>query len=364
MQKIKVAVLIHGLGPNGIDTLFANLASQWNQEKYEITYFMAVDQDNKQFWEDKVLASGVRIIHLTDLDGTKLLKWPVVLYFALKEYGPFDTIHVNMDMLNGINLLVAKKAGIPNRICHAHVSSNNPAPAGIEQLLKKGYLGIMRRMIQRYSSQRIACSDLAGSYFFGKENYAVINNGIELRKFYNRCEKRDENILRIITIGRMTPPKNPFFLLNVVNEIYKLCEDMQFYWVGSGELEKEIKEKVTTLDARNHIHFLGVRNDVENVLAECDYFLLPSLYEGLGVVLIEAQAAGLVCFASEEVPQLADCGLCNFISLKKNEKEWANEIVNYKKRNIKRCIEREKLAEFDICNMARALETYYAMERV
>lgn len=359
MQKTKVAVLIHGLGPNGIDTLFANLASQWNQEQFEITYFLAVDKDNTQFWEEKVLSFGIRIIHLTDLNGKKLLEWPVVLYSALKEYGPFDTIHVNMDMLNGINLLVAKKAGIPNRICHAHISSNNPSANGIKQMLKKIYLKIMKKMIQRYSSQRIACSDLAGEYFFSSGNYAVVNNGIELKKFYKKSAKKDESTLKIITIGRMAPQKNPFFLLDIVNEIYKLNHDMQFYWVGSGDLEKEIKEKATTLDARNHIHFLGVRNDVENVLSECNYFLLPSLFEGLGVVLIEAQASGLVCFVSNAVPKLADCGRCQFISLEKSAAEWAQKIIRYNQRGVFQALDKEKIVRFDISYMAKQLEERY-----
>jgi hypothetical protein len=78
-------------------------------DRFEITYFIAVDNDDKQFWEDKVINNGVKVIHISDLDGIKLLKWPFVLKKCLKHYGPFDVIHVNMDMLNGINLLVAKK---------------------------------------------------------------------------------------------------------------------------------------------------------------------------------------------------------------------------------------------------------------
>ena len=162
MQKRKVAIVIHGLGPNGIDTLFANLADVWDYSKFDITYFLAVDLNNYQFWEKKVSENGVKIIHLTDLDGKKILYWPSILSSALKKYGPFDAIHVNMDMLNGINLLVAKNNKIKVRICHSHVSSHEFSTNKLKANLKKVYLFIMKKLMENLSTKRISCSDIAG----------------------------------------------------------------------------------------------------------------------------------------------------------------------------------------------------------
>lgn len=358
-SKTKVAILLHGLGPNGIDTLFANLAEEWDLNKYDVTYLLAVDKGNMQFWEDRVLSAGIKIVHLTDLDGKKLFFWPIVLAKALRKYGPFDVIHVNMDMLNGINLCVAKWAGIPKRLCHSHVTSNRKSGSRIKQTLKNVYLFIMKKLMVGMSTDRIACSEMAGDYFFGKDNYSVVNNGIQIARFMTGKHNNDMHHLNMVTVGRMTTPKNPFFLLEIINEVYSQVPDMDFYWIGNGEFEDELKKKATDLECHEHIHFLGVRNDVQNLLQECDFFLLPSLYEGLGVVLIEAQAAGLTCFTSDTVPKLADCGACCFLPLDIGARKWADEIVSFYKNGKRLEAIPEKLQEFDIRYMARTLEKLY-----
>ena len=159
----KVAIILHGLGANGIDTLYANLSPYWDYSKYEITYLIAVDKDSHQFWEEKVVVQGVRVIHLHDLDKRRLLKWPKTLLKALKDYGPFDVVHSNMDMLNGINVLIAKLAGVSVRISHAHTSSSNNVT-----IKKKIYISLMRLLMNTFSTNCIACSDVAGQYFLGK----------------------------------------------------------------------------------------------------------------------------------------------------------------------------------------------------
>lgn len=141
-QKKKIAVLLHGLGANGIDSLFANLAEQWNQEILDITYFIAVDEDNKQFWEDRVKKSGVKIVKLHDLDKGRLKRFPITLYQALKRYGPFDVIHVNMDLLSGICVFISKILGIRTRIVHAHKGNSVDANSIFRHFLKKIYIYI------------------------------------------------------------------------------------------------------------------------------------------------------------------------------------------------------------------------------
>lgn len=364
MRKKRIAILLHGLGPNGIDTLFANLANEWDYATFDITYFLAVDPDNYQFWEKKVSEAGARIIHLTDLDGKKLLRWPKVFSTALKKYGPFDAIHVNMDMLNGINLVVAKLNKIPIRICHSHVSGHKLPANKMKSLLKQTYLLIMRILMGRLATKKIACSDSAGLYLYGKKDYEVVVNGVDTVKFANVDTKKvdGDGRIRIITVGRISYPKNPFFIADVVNEIYKRDNRVEFTWVGTGDMEQDVKQYVSRLEMKKCVNFLGTRSDIAEVMASSDYFLLPSLYEGLGIVLIEAQASGLTCFASDKVPTMVDCGRCKFISLEKKPAEWAQIILTYIKsgENIK--LDTEKLNRFDIGYMARRLEQLYREE--
>ena len=205
MNKRKVAIVLHGLGANGIDTLFANLSKKWDYEKYEITYLLAVDEDAEQFWEEEVKQNGVKVVHLHDLDKGRLKKWPATLYRALKEYGPFDAIHVNMDMLNGINLMVAKYAGIPVRVCHAHRASSENAGSKVKQ----AYVAFMRKMMRHYATQCIACSDTAGAYFFPNTQFTTIFNGIDIEKYRQNAVTRGGGSNTFVTVGRFSPPQKP-----------------------------------------------------------------------------------------------------------------------------------------------------------
>lgn len=360
-MKKRVAIVLHGLSANGIETLFANLSDHWDYEKFEIYYLLAVDKGAKPLWEDKVVSNGVKVIHITDLDGRKLLKWPQNLKSALKQYGPFDAIHVNMESLNGIHLNVARKAGINVRICHAH-NSSNVANKGIKGFVKKTYLAKMKKMMHKNATCNLACSDLAGDNFYGKNNYTVIYNGIDLNSFSKTSTNIPNKYPVFITVGRMAEQKNPIFLVDVFNEIVKLIPQAKLIWIGSGSLEGEIKSRVSGYHLDNSVEFLGVISDVYNILPKADYFLFPSLFEGLGNVLIEAQAAGLDCFVSDDdlVPKMADCGKCVFISLEKNAAEWAKIIFEYIKSGKHNEVDQEKLSRFDIKNMARELEKIYA----
>lgn len=364
MRKKRVAILLHGLGPNGIDTLFANLANEWDYAMFDITYFLAVDPDNCQYWEQKVSEAGVRIIHLTDLDGKKILRWPKIFSKALKEYGPFDAVHVNMDMLNGINLVVAKLNKIPIRICHSHVSGHKLPDNKMKAFLKQIYLLIMRILMGCLSTKRIACSISAGSYFYGKKDYEVVVNGVDTVKFANAAVNKvpGNGKIRMLTVGRISYPKNPFFMADVVNEMYKRDNCVEFTWVGTGDLEQDIKQYVSGLEMKECVNFLGTRSDIAEIMASSDYFLLPSLYEGLGIVLIEAQASGLMCFVSDAVPPIVDCGRCKFISLEKGPSEWAQTLLTYIKSGENITLDTKKLNQFDIGNMARRLEQLYREE--
>lgn len=188
-KKIKVAIVLHGLGAGGISVLFANLAKEWDYDRFDITYFLGVDKGAKQFLGESVEKTKTKVIHITDLDGFKLFKWPFMLYKNLKEYGPFDVIHVNMDMLNGVNLLVGRLAGIDKRVCHAHNSGNTIPNGKFKSLIKDLYIKSMKVLIRIYATDRIACSSVSGEYFFPKLTYKVIFNGIDVPMY-----RRDYNV--------------------------------------------------------------------------------------------------------------------------------------------------------------------------
>lgn len=354
MKKNRIAIILHGLGPNGIDTLFANLSKYWDYEKLEITYFLAVEKESKQFWEDKVNENNVRVIKIHDLGRNKTLKWFFSLKKQIEKYGPFDVVHTNMDLLNGINLLVAKKMGIPKRICHAHRSSSEHSSS----FFKKLYIYIMRKLIIKYSTDLLACSDVAGQYFYNNRPFKIVFNGIELDRYIqnNQKDKEEDSFL---TVGRLTEQKNPFFLLRIFSEVLKFRENAILYWVGNGELLQAVKDYADTLNVSHRVVFLGIQKNVCSIMKKCKYFLLPSIFEGLSLSLAEAQAAGMVCFVSNTVSKLSDCGRCIYISLDDKEDKWANEICKIIECNVVLPINIQLLKQFDIVNLAETLEEIY-----
>lgn len=360
-SKPRVAILLHGLGANGIDSLFANLSSEWSSN-VEMTYFLAVDEDNPQFWEKKVRKSNVRIIKLHDLNKGRLRHWPFTLIKALKDYGPFDAIHSNMDMLNGVNILIAKLMGIPIRVSHAHRGDSITQSHWLSGMISKSYRKIMRICMNLLSSHKLACSEVAGKYFFGNRDYTLMYNGLDLQKYLCAKDKRQPDCTkpRFITVGRITDQKNPFKIVDLFAEIIKLMPEATLTWVGDGDMRQEIEAYIHQFNLQGNIRMVGLSQDVPLFLNKADYFLLPSLFEGLSIALIEAQAAGLECFVSDTCSPLSDCGMCTFIPLNDSSKKWAEIIYSHVTAKSTRPKVNDKLlSRFRISDMARKLEEIY-----
>ena len=358
-MKKKVAIILHGLSSNGVDTMFGNLSSHWDTDRFDMYYFLAVDPGVEQFCEERVRQNGCHVIHLHDLDGIRRLKWAHTLRRALKEYGPFDVIHSNLSLLSGLNLMAAKTAGIPVRIAHVHTF-----PGKADSVAGRLYGTCMRLLLSRSVTVRLACSAEAGKAAFGSRPFQVIENGIELAGFLSagswrqdRKEKQGNHCFA--TVGRINTDKNPGFLLDVFDCIHRKIPDASLTWVGDGPLREQIESKAAEKGLQNAVRFLGIRKDVPQILERCDYFLFPSLHEGFGNALIEAQAAGLACFASDAVPGITDCGGVRFLSLALPAETWAEEIVRYIHSGQHMKPDQQKINRFDIQRMADELMHIY-----
>jgi len=371
MKKTNVLILLHGLGANGIDSLYAKLSNQWS-DNVNITYFLAVDPNAKQFWEDSISQTNVRIIKLHDLDKGRLKRWPRTLYKALKVYGPFDVIHSNMDMLNGINMIIAKFCGIEVRISHAHRGLSEKSPNTVKNAISGCYRSIMKMLMSKFSTKKLACSDVAGDYFFGKGKYSLLFNGIDLSEYRStplapinnlsdkiNVERTTSDSPIFCAVGRFAAPKNPFKILGVFKAIHNRIPAATLIWCGGGELFNQVKKQADIDGLSGAINFVGVTKYVASYLKEADYFLMPSLFEGLSLALAEAQAAGLVCFASDTCSKLSDCGRICFIPLQASDEQWADVICNYVTNPGEFQLNHESMRRFDIASMAQTLEKYY-----
>ncbi len=235
-----------------------------------------------------------------------------------------------MHSLGYFYLKEAFKSGVSVRIAHAHT---NNTLKNAKYLLKR----IMCRLYSKYATDLFACSEDAGRYIFGEKKFLVVNNAIDSKKFVfdnkKRINKRKElnleNKFIIGSVGRFTKQKNQKFSIDVANELTKTKKNVVLLLIGSGPMLEEMKQYALQKGLEKNVVFLGNRDDMVDLYQAMDVFLMPSLFEGLGIVAVEAQAAGTPVVCTDTLPkEINVTPLLKRMSLKLSPTEWANTIVD------------------------------------
>ena len=340
-QRIIVAHIIGKWIGGGVESVVMNYYRNIDREKIQFDFICDEDSTNIPYEEIKKL--GGRVILVPPYQ--RLIKYTKELKKVFKE-NKYKIVHSHINTLSVFPLYVAKKSGIPIRIAHSHSTTNNA------EWKKNIAKQLLRPFSKIYATDYFCCSELAGRWQFGNKTYNkgkvfLLNNAIDITKFkYDekiRERKRQElginkDALVIGHIGRFVTVKNHSFLLEIFKEINKKEENSKLILVGQGPLENKIKNKINSLHLNEKVIFLGQRNDANELYQAFDVFLLPSLYEGLPVVGVEAQASGLLCILSnnttKETKILQDT---LFESLEKDAKYWSELVLesykNHKRQN-------------------------------
>lgn len=368
--KKKVCILSNDLKRGGTDTFVVNLINELN-DNYDVTLVLSINSERTAIRENDAIKAGAKIIKTCDLKGMNgRIKHLVKLYQILKN-GDFDVFQTNIDLFNGPNLLVAWLAGIRIRVCHSHNSRQGRELVLGKTLFVRVYQYIMKKLCWHFSNRRCGCSELAMDFLYDDkwkkdEKSFVINNGIDIDLFkhhYNTFKIKNELKLsakyNILTVGRIDEQKNPLFIVEVFNALCRQRDDCDLIWVGKGKMEIEVRETLKRYNIQDRVHMLGLRHDVPEIMNCCDLFLFPSAFEGLGIVLIEAQAANLPCIVSDVVPREADCGGCKFLSLDENSNTWGREISKVLDGDTKLNVNENKLNKFSIQNMAYQMKVVF-----
>lgn len=361
-KKIKVLEVTSGISTEGIGQFLLNVYENINKEDIEINFALATKYE--QYYEKRLIDQGAKIFRTYEIgDGfIAKIKHFNNLMKILRKYGPFDVIHTHMDFFNGINLLAGFICRVPVRISHAHLSTDKSQLSKF----KKVYNFFMRSLIRIFATNKLGCSNEANKYINGvgvnDDKSIVVNNGISFERFNNKYKKRfvQDETVKFITIGRIEEVKNPFFIVDIINEFYILRKDVELLWVGVGTLESEVKRRIAEYNLSDNVKMLGRRDDVDLILQEVDFMLFPSKYEGLGIALVEAQLAGIPAFISNTIPKEADLGLCTILELEDSAKEWARKIDLYiREKKYNNCLDNSKASKFNIKETVKDLEDIY-----
>jgi glycosyltransferase involved in cell wall biosynthesis len=338
-RPIRILHVVGGMDRGGVETWLMHVLRNIDRERFRMDFL--VHTDRRCAFDDEIESLGSSL-HFCP-SPSHPLQYAKNVARILRERGPYDVVHSHIHHSSGLTLRLAKRAGVPIRIAHSH---NDTSTVDAQSpLLRRFRLGIGRRWIQRCASLKIAASSLAAASLFGSTwrsdpVTSILYCGIDVTAFeaqVDRASARLElgfapNDFVIGHVGRFEPQKNHDFLLRIHAEVLKLRPEARLLMIGKGSLEPAVLASATALGTAGRMRFAGVRGDVASLmLGVMDVFVLPSLYEGLGLVAVEAQAAGLPTILSARVPLEADtqCGLAHFIPLEAPASEWASRIVQY-----------------------------------
>ncbi len=364
MKPIRVLQVVRKMDMGGVQSMIMNYYRNIDRSKVQFDFI--VQDFNEGFFDKEILEMGSTIYRVSPLSN--LVNYYKDLSKVLKN-NKYSIIHIHQNFANIHSLLVAFIYRVPNRIAHSHNSFPEIS------LMRKSVKVVIKHLINRLATHKFACSKVAAEWLYGKKqikkgNVLIINNAIDIQKFeFNntlRIKKREElglaNKIIIGHIGYFGEQKNHDFLIDIFSEVNKLKNDTHLLLIGLGVLEKKIIDKVDSLGLTGVASFLGSRPDVNELLSAFDIFIFPSLYEGLPVTIVEAQAAGLKCIISDEVTkEVLLTNLTKYISLKVPAKEWAKEIIN----EIENNAERKDMSNiiknkgYDIAYEANKLERIY-----
>lgn len=356
---IRVLQIVTYMGRGGLETMLMNYYRHIDRSKVQFDFL--VHRDFEADYDKEILELGGRIYHVS-----RLVPWSKTYRNELKNFfkthPEYKIVHVHQDCLSSVALQCAKECGIPVRIAHSHNSNQDK---NIKYLFKRYYM----RKIPETATDLFACGKAAGDWMFGGKTYRLLPNAIAIEKYIYEEEKSkkikrelglEENII-IGHIGRFNPQKNHEFLVDIFEKCLEKNRKVTLMLVGDGEGRKEIENKVKKQGLQDNVLFMGVRKDIPELLQVMDVFVFPSLYEGLPVTMIEAQAAGVPAVISDRVSE--ECiiteGLVKVEGLENTPEQWAEEILKQAKISKNDKSEEIKKAKYDVETTAKWLEEYY-----
>ncbi len=333
---IRILHILNEMERGGIAAWLMTVLRHIDRDRFQMDFL--VHTSWKCSYDDEATDLGARIIRCPRFRNPFIYSRQ---FMGILQSGSYHVVHGHCHRFTGLNLFLASRAGVPVRIAHSHNDTRSLASG--RGFLRRKYYDLMDRLIDRYatvglSASRLAAEDLFGPQWHDESRWRILFCGIDFSPFHAVHDRRrllselglPQDVKVIGHVGRFIHQKNHPFTVELFYEALKLDPNLRLVLVGDGDLEDVTKQHVQQLGLGEKVQFLGSRPDVPRLLlAGIDLFLFPSLYEGLGLALVEAQAAGVPCLVSEFIPEEADAvpALVRRLSLSEPAAVWAEQAV-------------------------------------
>lgn len=363
-EPIRIVHNIASLHLGGSQAFVMNMYR--NIDRSKVQFDFVVTPETKEGFYDEITNLGGKIFSCPRYKGTNHIQYNKWWDDFFNEHPEYKVIHGHVRSTASIYLKIAKRHGLVT-IAHSHSTSNGN---GISAIVKR----IMQLPIRKQADYLFACSDKAGKWLYGEkaitqQNYYMIPNGVDLKRFEFDVNKRNQmrmtlgikkDMMILGHIGRLSTPKNHKFLLNVFNKYHKINSNSKLLLVGDGELFDCIKEHIDKLNISDAVIMTGSKQNTEDYYQVMDIFVFPSLWEGLPVSVVEAQANGLQCLTSDVITHDVDLtDLIQYLPL--DEELWLGAIVEaHKKKRMGLTNENiQRLQPFEALTVANKLQEFY-----
>ncbi len=362
-QPIRVLNMFTIMDRGGAETMVMNYYRHIDRTKVQFDFL--VHREQRGAYDDEIERMGGRIYRMCPVYPQNFSRYKRDLRTFFRAHPEYKIIHSHMSELGYFAFREAERQGVPVRICHAH-----NAPHGFDaKMIIRTYF---KKRMMPYLTHLFMCGEESGKWLYGEKNktrFIMLNNAIDAAVYSFDASKREEmrrqldltDELVVGHVGRFNPQKNHAFLLDIFAALLKKEPNAVLLLVGGGADMPKIQAKAQELGIAERVRFLGVRSDVADLMQAMDVFVFPSLYEGLPVTMVEAQASGLPCIISDKVPP--ECilteGLVNIMPLSASPEVWAEKILSM--RAVPRTDRHEEIAAhgFDITTEAVKLQEFY-----
>ena len=363
---VRIAHVIGKLRNGGVEATVINYYRHIDRTKIQYDFIIDSDSSNPVL-QDEIESLGGKVITIPPYQ--KPIAYHKALYKLFTENN-YPLVYSHLNTLSVFPLFAAWRAGVPVRVAHSHSTAGRGKGEYKRNIMKY----ILRNFSRVFPTHMFACSRLAGAFQFGKRamdsgRVVIWPNAIDTERFaYNESVRNEtRKYLKLSDkfivghAGRFMTQKNHDFLIDIFAEIHRRRRDSVLLLAGDGPLMDNVMDKVLGLGLNDCVVFLGSVHDMERYYQAMDVFIFPSIYEGLGIVAVEAQTSGLPVIASTELPIEAKiCENFHFYPLKKSASEWAEEALRISNGHVRRDMSQNaRNAGFDIKTQAEKLSDWY-----